>query len=202
MPEFINMQNLIISLKDVQNFRDCFTYLAEKYKFAIFVEGVPFRETLTNEETRRVTLSGPLDKVIRNIASLYDYDLFSTPYEISQHLIILSKKYTYPWDLPCVSFEEILKTSQDITKLLSNFYIDSIYPNIELAKNIDISLSYQQKENLKKGISVSSLLQDQKKYVWEAIKYGYVGIHGSTLQDAQILIVFLLILTGEGIVPT
>jgi hypothetical protein len=195
------MQNLEISLKNVQNFRDCFTHLAEKYKLAIFVEGAPFQETLNDEETRNVMLSGPLDKVIRSVANLYDYEIFSTPRELSQRLIILSKKYTYPWDLPCLSFEEILKTSQDITKLLSNFYVDRRNTNVELAQNVDTTLSFQQKEDLKKGIAVSSLLPDQKKHVWEIVKYTYVGIH-STFQDAQTMMAQRQIRREDNIIVT
>jgi hypothetical protein len=179
----IFMENLELPLQNVLNFRDCFTFLAEKYKLAIFVEGAPFQEIIQPQDARKAILSGALDKVICSIALLYDYDLFSSPYEISQRLIILRKRYTYPWDLPCISLEEMIRTSQDVKKLLNPFYTPRQFANIEMVENIVNSLSFQQKTDIQKGISVSSLSQKQRQSVEEIVEYSYIGMHAETIQD-------------------
>lgn len=97
-------------------FGEALDALAAQGHVAIVAEGAPLRPLLAEEDTTDLTTPVPLSQAVEKFANDFDYDV-----QKSSRVFVLTKRYTDPKEMPCVTLEECQEAFEDIQALLDKF---------------------------------------------------------------------------------
>ena len=91
-----------LSLAQSESFSDALDALTAQGHVAIVAEGAPLVPRLPKKDTQDLTAPLPLPKVVTKLAAFFDYDA-----QEQDNVYILTKRYTDPKEMPCVTLEEL-----------------------------------------------------------------------------------------------
>lgn len=173
-----------LSLAQSASFSDALDALAAQGHVAIVAEGAPLVPRLPKKDTQDLTAPLPLPEAVTKLAASFDYDA-----QEQDNVYILTKRYTDPKEMPCVTLEECDQAYKDILTLL-----DPFNPNFEGANEghsqlhavvtFFKSLSPMQLQGARaKTLRYGELGPEQQKMVESIFLYGFVQFPADKLQD-------------------
>jgi hypothetical protein len=110
-------QSLIgLSLAQSGSFSDALDALAAQGHVAFVAEGVPLVPHLPKKEAQKLTAPVPLSEAVTKVAASFDYDV-----QKQGGVFILTKRYTNPKEMPCVTLEECRQAFSDILAVLDRY---------------------------------------------------------------------------------
>ena len=179
-------QKPLVHLNMVQSgsFSEALDALAIQGHTAIVAEGVPFVPHLSKKDAPNLTKPIPLPEAVTQIAASYDYDV-----QRQDEVFVLTKRYTNPKEMPCVTLEECQQAFHDILALLDRFN-----PNFDEASgdhsqrssvvNFFNSLSPKQLQGAQsKTLHYGELEPEQRKIVESLLLYGFVQFPSYKLRE-------------------
>jgi len=114
-----------LSLAQSGSFSEALDVLAAQGHVAIVAEGAPLVPHLSKKDTQDLTAPLPLSQAVTKIAASFDYDA-----QEQDNVFVLTKRYTDPKEMPCVTLEECDQAFKDILTLL-----DPFNPNLDEASD-------------------------------------------------------------------
>jgi len=105
-----------LSLAQSGSFSEALDALAAQGHVAIVAEGAPLVPRLPKKDTQDLTTPLPLSLAVTKIAASFDYDV-----QEQDDVFVLTKRYTDPKEMPCVTLEECDQSFKDILTLLNQF---------------------------------------------------------------------------------
>ncbi len=173
-----------LSLAQSASFPDAIDALAAQGHVAIVAEGAPFVPRLPHKEVQDLTAPLPLSEAVTKIAASFDYDA-----QEQDGVFVLTKRYTDPKEMPCVTLEECDQAFKDILALLGPFN-----PNFDEASDDHSQLNTvitffhslspkQLQEARTKMLRYGELGPEQQKMVESIFLYGFVQFPTYKLRD-------------------
>ncbi len=155
-----------------------FKSLSEQAHVAVVTEGVPLKPLLDIKAAPDLTTGAAIGPAVTALAAAYDYDA-----QRVGNVFVLTKRYSNPQDLPCVTFGECREAAETITSLLDAF-------NPHLAKSVYANGPDGEKAAIVKffaGLSTSQMAAAQSK----TLRYGALSPDQQKIVDN--LFLFMLI---------
>jgi len=162
-------------------FQDALTSLAAQAHIAIAAEGAPLHPRLVGAAIPNITTPRPVGQALTTLGAAYDYDV----QRCEGGVFILTKRYSNPRDLPCVTLPECQASLQDVSQILDKFsphfrqpvytleHDDQRDTVISLFNSLSpAQLAAAQANTLRYG----DLLPDQQTLIWNFIMYGFIQI--------------------------
>ncbi len=173
-----------LSLAQSGSFSEALDALAAQGHVAIVAEGAPLVPRLSKKDTQDLTAPLPLSEAVTKIAASFDYDV-----QQQDNVFVLTKRYTDPKEMPCVTLEECDQAFKDILTLL-----DPFNPNLDEASDDHSqrstvitffnSLSPRQlREARTKTLRYGELGPEQQKAVESIFLYGFVQFPTDKLRE-------------------
>ncbi len=164
-----------LSLAQSGSFSEALDALAAQGHVAIVAEGAPLVPRLSKKDTQDLTAPLPLSLAVTKIAASFDYDV-----QEQDNVFVLTKRYTDPKEMPCVTLEECDQAFKDILTLL-----DPFNPNFDEASDDHSQLNTvitffhslspkQLQEARTKTLRYGELGPEQQKAVESLFLYGFV----------------------------
>jgi len=164
-----------LSLAQSGSFSEALDALAAQGHVAIVAEGAPLVPRLSKKDIPDLTAPLPLPLAVTKIAASFDYDV-----QKQDDVFVLTKRYTDPKEMPCVTLEECDQSFKDILTLLNQFS-----PNFDEASEDHSqrsavitffkSLSPEQSQQARtKTLHYGELGPEQQKAVESIFLCGYV----------------------------
>ena len=117
VPDAAPQKSLVhLSLAQSASFSDALYALAAQGHVAIVAEGAPLVPRLPKKDTQDLTSPRPLPEAVTKVAASFDYDA-----QKQDKVYILTKRYTDPKEMPCVTLEECAQAYKDVLTLLDPF---------------------------------------------------------------------------------
>jgi len=189
-----------LSLAQSGSFSEALDALAAQGHVAIVAEGAPLVPRLSKKDTQDLTAPLPLPQVITKIAASFDYDV-----QEQDNVFVLTKRYTDPKEMPCVTLEECDQAFKDILTLL-----DPFNPNFDEASDDHSvhttfitffnSLSPRQLREVRtKTLRYGELNSDQQKMVESVFLSGFVQFPTYKLRETVNILDYApgSVLTGQ-----
>ena len=170
------------------HFQDALTSLATQAHIAIAAEGAPLHPRLAGTAIPDLTIPMPISQALTILGAAYDYDVQRQ----DGGVFVLTKRYSDPRDLPCVTLPECQASLQDVSQILDTFsphFQESVYlagPDTQRDTVISFfnSLSPAQLAAAQaSGLRYGDLLPNQQTLVWNFVMYGLIQI---PLEQARI----------------
>ncbi len=166
-----------LSPRQASQFQTALDALAKQAHVALVAEGAPLTPRLAGKAVPDLTADAPVGQAVTRLASAYDYDA-----QRVNGVFVLTKRYTDPLDLPCVTLSECCEAAQDVCSVL-----DAFSPNLVTSWNADgpdgqrdvvvkffATLSAGQLQAAQAGtLRYGSLLPDQQTLVQQLFFYQY-----------------------------
>ncbi len=179
-------QKLLVHLSLAQSgsFSEALDALAAQGHVAIVAEGAPLVPRLSKKDIQDLTAPLPLSEAVTKIAASFDYDV-----QEQDNVFVLTKRYTDPKEMPCVTLEECDQAFKDILTLL-----DPFNPNFDEASDDHSvhttfitffnSLSPRQLREVRtKTLRYGELNSDQQKMVESVFLSGFVQFPAGKLRE-------------------
>lgn len=189
-----------LSLAQSGSFSDALAVLAAQGHVAIVAEGAPLVPLLSKKDTQDLTAPVPLAQAVTKIAASFDYDV-----QEQDNVFVLTKCYTNPKEMPCVTLEECGQAFKDILTLL-----EPLNPNFDEASEDHSqrstvitffhSLSPRQLQEARtKTLRYGELGPEQQKAVESIFLYGFVQFPTYKLRETVDTLNYApkSVLTGE-----
>lgn len=185
VPDGAPQKSLVhLSLAQSASFSEALDALAAQGHVAIVAEGAPRVPRLPKKDTQDLTTPLPLPDAVTKLAASFDYDV-----QEQDNVYILTKRYTDPKEMPCVTLEECDQAFKDILTLL-----DPFNPNFDEASDDHSqrstviaffeSLSPRQSQGARtKTLRYGELGPEQQKIVENIFLYGFVQFPTYKLRD-------------------
>lgn len=117
VPVLVQQKALVhLNLAQSASFSEALEALAAQGHVAIVAEGVPLVPHLPAKEVQDLTAPVPLPEAVTKIAAAFDYDV-----QKQDNVFVLTKRYTDPKEMPCVTLEECRRAFKDILTLLDKY---------------------------------------------------------------------------------
>ncbi len=166
-----------LSLAQSRSFSDALDALAAQGHVAVVAEGAPLIPRLPKKDTQDLTAPLPLSQAVAKIAASFDYDV-----QKQDNVFVLTKRYTDPKEMPCVTLEECDQAFKDILTLLDPFNPNFDEASADHSQRSTVitffhSLSPRQlQEAQTKTLRYGELGPEQQKMVESFFLYGFVQI--------------------------
>lgn len=178
-----------LTLAQSGSFSEALDALAAQGHVAIVAEGAPLVPRLPKKDTQDLTAPVPLSQAVTKIAASFDYDVQEKGQEQGD-VFVLTKRYTDPKEMPCVTLEECDQAFKDMLTLL-----EPLNPNFDEASDDHSkamafvtffqSLLPEQLQKVRtKTLYYGELNSDQQKMIESFILYGFVQSPTYALRDA------------------
>jgi hypothetical protein len=170
-PALAQQKKAEVSLVEASNFASALKALATRCHVAFVIEGKPLKTDLNSEEVKEILRKGSsADETIKQIADAFDY----TALKFSSTVYVLKKRYSAPYDLPFVTFEECRLAIQDVFTLLRPFNAETVSPNEPRLKRFVASLTPEQTQLLQDkelGLPIGQLSPEQREQIWRVVLF-------------------------------
>jgi len=170
------------------HFQDALTSLAAQAHIAIAAEGAPLHPRLIGAAIPNLTIPRPVGQALTILGAAYDYDV----QRCEGGVFVLTKRYTDPRDLPCVTLPECQASLQDVSQILDKFsphFQESVYfaaPNTQRDTVISFFNSLSPAQLVAAQASTlryGDLLPDQQTLIWNFMMYQFIQTPLSRAQD-------------------
>lgn len=189
VPDAARQKPLVhLSLAQSGSFSDAIDALAAQGHVAIVAEGAPLVPHLPKKDTQDLTSPLLLSLAVAKIAASFDYDVQKQ--DDANDVFVLTKRYTDPKEMPCVTLEECDQVFKDILTLLGPFNPNFDEASDEHSQHVAFitffsSLSPRQLREVRtKTLYYGELNSDQQKMIESFILYGFVQTPTYALRDA------------------
>jgi len=189
-----------LSLAQSASFSEALDALAAQGHVAIVAEGAPLVSRLSKKDTQDLTAPLPLSPAVTKIAASFDYDV-----QEQDNVFVLTKRYTDPKEMPCVTLEECDQAFKDMLTLLEPFN-----PNFDEASDDHSvhttfikffnSLSPRQLQEARtKTLHYGELNSDQQKMIESVFLSGFVQFPSYKLRETVDILDYApkSVLTGQ-----
>ena len=189
-----------LSLAQSASFPDALDALAAQGHVAIVAEGAPLVPRLSKKDIQDLTAPVPLAQAVTKIAASFDYEV-----QEQDDVFVLTKRYTDPKEMPCVTLEECDQAFKDILTLLDQFS-----PNFDEASDDHSqrstvitffrSLSPKQLQEVQtKTLRYGELGPEQQKMVESLFLFGFVQFPTYKLRETLSILDYApgSVLTGK-----
>lgn len=117
VPVLVQPKPLVhLSLGQSASFSEALDALAAQGHIAIVAEGAPLVPRLPAKEVQDLTAPVSLSVAVTKIAASFDYNV-----QKQDNVFVLTKRYTDPKEMPCVTLEECRRAFKDILTLLDKY---------------------------------------------------------------------------------
>lgn len=189
-----------LSLAQSASFSDALDALAAQGHVAILAEGVPLVPRLSKKGTQDLTAPLPLSEAVTKVAASFDYDV-----QKQDDVFVLTKRYTNPKEIPCVTLEECDQAFRDILTLLEPFNPNLDERSDDHSQRSTVitffnSLSPRQLQEVQaKTLRYGELGPDQQKMVESIFLFGFVQLLMDQLRDTVRMLDYApkSVLTGQ-----
>ena len=178
-PAITANRTVLLTKEQSSHFQDALTILAAQAHVAIVAEGAPLHPQLTGAAVRSLAVPMPLNQALTALGAAYDYDVQRQ----EGGVFVLTKRYSDPRDLPCVTLDECQQSLKDVLLVLDTFsphFEESIYalgPDTQRDTVISFfnSLSPTQFAAAQaKTLHYGDLLPDQQTLIWNFMMHQFV----------------------------
>lgn len=178
-----------LSSGDAANFQSALASLSAQAHVTIVSEGMPLKPHLEAKVTSSLTKPMETGVAITALATAYDYDAQQT-----SGVFVLTKKYSDPRDLPCVTLAECREAAKNIVSVLDVFsphFAESVYANgprgeKDAIVNFFAGLSSSQlKAAEARTLQYGTLSPDQQSIVKNLFLFMFIQQPGDGVADAS-----------------
>jgi len=179
-------QKLLVHLSLAQSgsFSGALDALAAQGHVAIVAEGAPLVSRLSKKDTPDLTAPLPLALAVTKIAASFDYDV-----QEQDGVFVLTKRYTDPKEMPCVTLEECDQAFKDILTLLEPFNPNFDEANANHSQRNTVITFFnsltpgQLQEARAKTLRYGELGPEQQKAVESIFLFGYAQFPADKLRE-------------------
>ena len=163
---------------DAANFQAALASLSNQAQVTIISEGIPLKSNLETKAALSLTKPLEIGAAIAVLATAYDYDV-----QRVSSVFVLTKKYSDPRDLPCVTLAECCEAANNIVSVLDVFsphFAESVYANgpngqMDAIVNFFAGLSPSQlKAAQSRTLQYGTLSPDQQALVKELFLFAFI----------------------------
>lgn len=185
-----------VSLTKAQSshFQDALTSLAAQGHVAIVAEGAPLHPHLADAATPNLPTPMPISQTLTVLGAAYDYNVQRQ----DGGVFVLTKRYSDPRDLPCITLAECQASLEDVLIVLDAFnphFEESIYasgPDTQrdtVTSFFDTLSPSQLAEAQAKTLRYGDLLPDQQTLIWNFMLHQFIQTPlGQTQEQLNLLL--------------
>ena len=187
--------NPTVSLTKGQSshFQDALTSLAAQAHIAIVAEGAPLHPQISDTSAPNLITPMPLSQALTILGVAYDYDVQRQ----EGGVFVLTKRYSDPCDLPCVTLDECQASLKDVIYILDAFsphFQEPVYSREHDDQRATVVSFFQSLSPAQlaaaqtKTLRYGDLLPDQQTLIAKFILYQFVQMPLDQTQEQRNLL--------------